>query len=1101
MNKEESIIFHSYEMNFIDNFKNLGFSEIHFWSLNKNSESILIRMRDYYPSCYLELPSKIDGDVFEWSEDSYILKLLVDYLKKKFGDSVFIEHTFEERTKIHYFRQNKSPLIHLKFKTLADLDYCTNLVRYEFKLTKTISIKLVALENGVDTIRKLITDKNCKYCQWTKINCIEINDRDRISTKGADKEYFPDATVNKEYFGDWETMELIPSEESMYFHSNPRLLAFDIENYSHNHRSFPKEHHPKDVSYLISAVYQKVGKPETRKKYVIIYGECENIPICDKIIQTNSEVELIEAYVDLINKVDPDIISGYNIFAYDYPYLNVRLKTTFNDWKQCGRIKDKLPTIEPLVWESSAYGKQNINILNMDGRISIDLLPIIRRDFKLDKYDLNTVSYEFLKKKKHDIKPIDIFRAYENYKQKKDVTSIKEMTKIAEYCVQDSELVVELFEILNIWIGLMQFSGVVGVTIMDLFTRGQQVRCYSQIYDEAHNKGFVLDKRYAPHMNYQGAYVGIPVVGQHENVICLDFASLYPTIMIAYNICYSTFVNRESWSNIPEEWCHIIKFTQEEKKNEKARNIGLEEDMDDFIDEDNEEEKKDTITVHYEFRFIKAEIKKGIVPSILEKLLDERKKIRGEMKILAKEENKLKEELKTTTDKTIITNIEKRLDDISLALKVKEKDQLARKASANSTYGFLGAQLAGIMPLIEGALCVTAIGRMSIAKVNNTLKSMFNADIIYGDTDSTMVSIPELTDTKDCHKWGKILMDVINGTKEKIVDGVVIPAKKGLFLSPMSMEFEKAMRLFCIAKKKYCYFLIEENGEFKKDKNGNIIVNKKGLLTARRDNHAFVREIYNNLSASILHGVNFIDNFRYIINKISDLILDKIDPNNLSITRGIGANYKNDGYFIKVFAGELARMGKPVQPGDRISVLYVKTQKELDDPKADVPLGLKMRMIEMWYESQEEEKNPKASDEELQFMYPVENLDYLYYLEHTLLNPIDQLLSTGYKQYLSTYEELGYNPVYSRRHFTSITSPLKMICSIIRDNFDKYKGKLIKESKKYMMSAEILEKLPDKFLEGIKQRDEEIEKLKNIKKIQVIKKPPKLKIIGMPQLK
>ena len=101
------------------------------------------------------------------------------------------------------------------------------------------------------------------------------------------------------------------------------------------------------------------------------------------------------------------------MFAHSY-YTNVRLKTKMRDWPEMGRLTTGVKTVmTSRTWKSDAYGHNTINILEMSGRLSIDMLPIVRRDYKLDKYDLDAVGKHFLKRGKHDMKAARMFVAYE----------------------------------------------------------------------------------------------------------------------------------------------------------------------------------------------------------------------------------------------------------------------------------------------------------------------------------------------------------------------------------------------------------------------------------------------------------------------------------------------------------------------------------------------------------------------------------------------------------------------------------------------------------------------------------------------------------------
>ena len=302
---------------------------------------------------------------------------------------------------------------------------------------------------------------------------------------------------------------------------------------------------------------------------------------------------------------------------------------------------------------------------------------------------------------------LELLEEYNIYKEQFEVART-EMKKIVNYCLQDSDLVIGLIEALNMWVGLVELSNIVGVEIMDLFTGGQQIRCYSQLYDLAYKRGIVLDKRVVERkLSFNGGFVREPVKGLHLWVICLDFASLYPSIMQFNNISVDTFIHPDFDKLIPDDMCNIIEFDQEEPREEKfiphlkegdldvineAEYDGIDYDdgklLPDVVDENKEEEKKenkDTVTKHYRFRFIKDTYYTGLLPTLVKMLVDERNIVRKKMmKPLEKENEKYEKELseieirKVTEDKS--NNYDKKdIDEYIFLLQCDDKKILKKK--------------------------------------------------------------------------------------------------------------------------------------------------------------------------------------------------------------------------------------------------------------------------------------------------------------------------------------------------------------------------------------------------------------------------------------
>lgn len=1089
---------HSYDASIEDDFNNEGKANIHLWCLDRQSNPVLIRIRDFPVFCHLELPSFVDGLPYEW--DDYQANKVYKYIQYALGEDSPIGYKFVSKYKIYYYRCTKYPMLLIMFSTIKAMRHCQNF----FNKPKTIrgigSLYIKMWETSISIIRKFFTIRDCQYSQWFNAKGVEVpvNHELRISTPG---------TKNKplrEYICGWEDIFPIKAEDSVGWMSFPRILAFDVETYTDNHRAMPNEFDARHVVYLNSLIYQELGKPETIKQYIIIMGDCDPIENVT-ILRAETEYDIVKLMADVVNELDPEIITGYNILSYDYNYLDVRIKTKMHDWPAMGRLLYKMPEMKTVTWQSSGYGHNSISNLMMDGRVNIDMLPIVRRDYKLDKYTLDFVCHFFLKKGKHDVKAEVMFEIYEGLqkatyqlKLQPDNLSLQEeykqaraeMTRVARYCIQDSYLCIELFEKLKVWIGLLELSNIVGVTVTELFTRGQACRVMSQIYDLASRLQFVLDKRTVEKRFFNGGAVSDPCPGMYDNIICLDFASLYPSIMQAYNICFSTLIPPDLVSQVPEKYCNISKITQEEPLDGKVPiNVDEEEDegkiegVNDQEEPEEEEEEvkvvKKTITRQYEYRYVKKEIRNGILPQLVKRLVDQRSKARGEIKKLEVNMKKyvllekMRKECKTIEDlgsiieekiqsedkatyewymsemnnmngNNFIDYIAKNIFGLDLQLTVLDKRQLALKISANSIYGFLGAQN-GFMPLIEGAMSVTSWGRELIGKAVNFVIEKYgnnenhgyekidnNVVNVYGDTDSFMVDL-RIKNAKDCNRMGKQLSIDISGKPEERDDkgNITSPEIPGLFPPPLRMEFEKAMRILVFKKKKYAYYMIKNDGGFAVDKDsGEIIIIKKGIVLTRRDNCKLLKKVYTDLLRHVMDRKNIVGGFKILTDMCASLLNYEIQPrDNLTIIRELGSDYKSANFFMKIFSDELRKLGRPANPGDRLEFIFVKTEAEVRGE--DILLGQKMRTLELWEESQntENKNNP----------YPPEDIDVVYYIEHLLMNPLDQLFSVGFQHTLKKYEVIGFTPKHSRKHPTSVKFPMKMIASLVNDIMVGYK--------------------------------------------------------------
>jgi hypothetical protein len=247
------------------------------------------------------------------------------------------------------------------------------------------------------------------------------------------------------------------------------------------------------------------------------------------------------------------------------------------------------------------------------------------------------------------------------------------------------------------------------------------------------------------------------------------------------------------------------------------------------------------------------------------------------------------------------------------------------------------------------------------------------------------------------------------------------------------VDFEKAMRLLCLKKKKYAAYLIGKDGSFKTedvmDKHGNIIGNrlmmlKKGIILARRDNCKFLRDTYIQILDIIMNRGSLDEAINVLIDAIQNLLDGKVPHDDLVIIRELGSNYKSDSYFMKVFADDLKKAGKIVNPGDRLDFVIV------EDPTATL-LGHKMRLVEQYVER-------------LQTPTP-ERIDYNYYIEKVLMNPINQLFEVGFKNEIAQLQHVSYKPT-NRHKAIYLDRPVQIILKLRERGYDL---KMFKEAVRY----------------------------------------------------
>jgi DNA polymerase delta subunit 1 len=323
---------------------------------------------------------------------------------------------------------------------------------------------------------------------------------------------------------------ITPLPERIQYPS-PKVMAFDIEVKSTG-SGMPQPHRMEDKVEMISAVV--FGSK--RWKHYILHTRarpmCLNDPEAEDVSYID-EVSLIRGFFELVQQEDPTVITGFNIYGFDLHYLVSRLQLRLADIPDVSRGLRNSVSLIKVDWSSDAYGHNQFDRLVIGGRLVIDMFLYFRR-MKLDRYSLDFVSKEFLGEGKNDMPHSRMMEAF-------DSGNHEELREVARYCLQDSALVARLFEKVQMWIDVCEVSKIMRCNIEDIYTRGEQMKLISQCVKECVERGIVLQQQERMEWkSYEGAHVLEPVKGVYDGCCTLDFQSLYPSIMIAFNICPST---------------------------------------------------------------------------------------------------------------------------------------------------------------------------------------------------------------------------------------------------------------------------------------------------------------------------------------------------------------------------------------------------------------------------------------------------------------------------------------------------------------------------------------------------------------------------------
>ena len=333
----------------------------------------------------------------------------------------------------------------------------------------------------------------------------------------------------------------------------PLLVAsVDIECFSST-GGFPDASLEGDRVAVIGTCLWRVGTPlDKASTFLQCVGPCAQIDgAC--VESFASERALIDSWRDLVcARFDVDVVLTYNGLGFDWRYLHERAERAgCESFHFNGRILTSRSKRRDIQLSSNALGDNAMTSLGWEGRIDLDLFHYIKAEYKLDSYKLDAVSEHFLHEHKVDLPYKELFDCL------RDGAGPESMARACRYCAEDCRLPLKLLCHLEVLPAMVGMSRVTHSTMHQLVFRGQQIKAFNQIVRFAHRKGYVVNDPPKENIDafgesYEGAKVLDAVNGFYDTpVVVLDFASLYPSIIIARNLCYSTHVLDERYLDLP----------------------------------------------------------------------------------------------------------------------------------------------------------------------------------------------------------------------------------------------------------------------------------------------------------------------------------------------------------------------------------------------------------------------------------------------------------------------------------------------------------------------------------------------------------------------
>ncbi|SCV02514.1 LAME_0H02234g1_1 [Lachancea meyersii CBS 8951] len=463
-----------------------------------------------------------------------------------------------------------------------------------------------------------------------------------------------------------------------------------------------------------------------------------------------SEEEMISGLVDLILLIDPDILSAFEVHSSAWGYIIERCDLEYGrDFcEEISRVKYK-----PFNKRKDVWGFSHDSGIHIAGRHVLNLWRLLRSGLNLLKYTLENIAFHVLHER---LAHFPAFQLTKLWDANADITAL---TTLLSYWKKRTEINIRLLQSQQTINQTVEQARLIGIDFYSVISRGSQYKVESVLVRLCKSEGFLVLSPSKIQVRKQKALECIPLVMEPESafykspLVVLDFQSLYPSIMIGYNYCYSTILGRVQELKVKGTEVGATKINISK---------GFLKDLEDDI----------TISPNGVL-YVKEHVRKSMLAKMLADILHTR--------FLVK---------KTMSD------LKSRNETISKLLNNK---QIALKLLANVTYGYTSASFSGRMPCSDVADSIVQTGRETLQKAISLIEdnAEWGAKVVYGDTDSLFVYLP-----------GKSREEAFRYGKEMAIEVTACNP------FPVTLKFEKVYHpCVLVSKKRYVGYSFEKDDQ------------------------------------------------------------------------------------------------------------------------------------------------------------------------------------------------------------------------------------------------------------------------------------------------
>ncbi|ODA78554.1 hypothetical protein RJ55_05935 [Drechmeria coniospora] len=261
------------------------------------------------------------------------------------------------------------------------------------------------------------------------------------------------------------------------------------------------------------------------------------------VVEENSELDLIIRMVEIVRSFDPDVLTGFEVHGSSWGYVIERARHKY-DYNLCDEFsRMKTDSHGRFGKSNDRWGFNTTSTIRITGRHTINIWRAMQSELNLLQYTMENVAWHLLHRRVPHYSWKTLSQWYMSGKT-------RDLSKVLRYYQARARLDIQILEANELIPRTSEQARLLGVDFFSVFSRGSQFKVESIMFRIAKPENFILVSPSRKQVGGQNALECLPLVMEPQSafytspVLVLDFQSLYPSVMIAYNYCYSTFLGR-----------------------------------------------------------------------------------------------------------------------------------------------------------------------------------------------------------------------------------------------------------------------------------------------------------------------------------------------------------------------------------------------------------------------------------------------------------------------------------------------------------------------------------------------------------------------------